>query len=58
MGEEMTKQELIKELEKYDDDAVVICMDDSGGWDNIERLKEDGSAIAIIFGGGSPFSGE
>ena len=54
-----TKKEVIDMLEEYDDDAVVICKDASGGgWDNIEDVKQDGSSIAIIFGGGSPFSDE
>ena len=53
-----TKEELIKMLEKYDDDAIVVCMDAQGGWDNIKEVKPDGSAIAIVFGGGSPFSDE
>ena len=58
-GKEMaTKKELIDMLEEYDDDAVVICKDASGGWDNIKDVKQDGSSIAIIFGGGSPFSDE
>ena len=55
----MTKSELIKELEGFaDDDAVVVCMDKSGGWDNIESVVKDGSSINIVFGGGSPFSSE
>jgi hypothetical protein len=54
----MTKQELISALMPFDDDAVVICKDDSGGWDNIEVVEQDGSAVAICFGGGSPFSDE
>ena len=53
-----TKKEVIDMLEEYDDYAVVICKDASGGWDNIEDVKQDGSSIAIIFGGGSPFSDE
>ena len=52
----MTKKELLKALEKLYDDAVVICMDDNGGWDNILHVIEVGSSIAIVFGGGSPFS--
>ena len=53
----MTKKELIKALEKFDDDAVVVCEDESGGWDNIQEVKYNG-LIRIIFGGGSPFSDE
>jgi len=54
----MTKKELNKALENFDDDSVVICMDDNGGWDNIERVCSNGSSIAIVFGGGSPFSSD
>lgn len=52
----MTKAGLIKALEQFSDDDIVICMDQSGGWDNIEDVKQDGSSIAIVWGGGSPFS--
>ena len=54
----MTKKELIKALEQFDCDAVVICEDESGGWDNIQEIKGDGTLISIVFGGGSPFSDE
>lgn len=54
----MTKEHLVKILEKFNDDDIVICMDQSGGWDNIEEVKQDGGSIAIVFGGGSPFSDE
>lgn len=53
-----TKKELIGMLEEYDDDSVVVCMDESGAWDNISHLKKDGSCIAIVFGGPLPFSDE
>lgn len=53
-----TKLELLKMLEKFNDDDVVICMDESGGWDNIIEVKKIKGSIAIIFGGGSPFSDE
>ena len=54
----MTKKELIKAIEKFDDDKCVICMDEEGGWDNIQEVKQDGDAIVIVFGGGSPFSSD
>ena len=55
----MTKTELIEELSGFaDDDACVVCMDETGGWDNIKEIKKDGSTIAIVFGDGSPFSDE
>jgi len=53
-----TKRELIKMLDQYDDDDGVVCMDEDGGWDNIIEVKKDGGVIAIVFGGGSPFSDE
>lgn len=53
-----TKKELIEMLAEYDEDAVVICIDENGGWDNIQMVKQDGSSIAIVFGGGSPFTDE
>lgn len=54
----MTKKELIKALEPFKEDDVVICQDEQGGWDNIQRLEHDGGSIVIIFGGRSPFSDE
>ena len=54
----MTKKELLKVLELYDDDACVVCMDASGGWDNIEEVRDSGGLIAIVFGGGSPFTSD
>lgn len=54
----MTKRELLEAIDKYDDDACVICKDEAGGWDNIKHVEDDGSGIAIVFGGGSPFSDE
>ena len=54
----MTKRELIKAMEGMDEDEVVICMDESGGWDNIQEVRDTGAIIEIVFGGGSPFSDE
>lgn len=54
----MTKNELVIALNDFDDDCIVICKDESGGWDNIIKVESDGSAISIVFGGGSPFSDE
>ena len=48
----MTKKELIKALGPIDDDTVVVCEDENGGWDNIQRVERN----SIIFGGGSPFT--
>ena len=44
----MTKKELVEELEKFDDDDVVICIDEQGNWDNIKNLEKDGDTIEII----------
>lgn len=52
----MTKKELIEALSVFEDDKVVICEGNCGGWDNIVRVDSDEDAISIIFGGGSPFS--
>lgn len=54
----MTKKELIRELEKFDDYTAIICKDEFGTWDNIDRLEKDGCCVVIVFGGGSQFSGE
>lgn len=54
----MIKKELIKALDEFDEDDVVICMDEKGGWDNILEVKQNGSSIAIVFGGGSPFEND
>ena len=43
----MTKTELIKAMDKLDDDAIVI-ISDSEGWSNIERVEMDGVTIAIV----------
>jgi hypothetical protein len=58
MEKDMTKKELLKALDGYDDDSIVVCRDDQGGWDNIMRVEPDGCSIAIVFGGGSPFRDE
>ncbi len=31
----MTKKELIKALEKYEDYDVVVCVDQNGGWNAV-----------------------
>lgn len=53
-----TKRRLLELLEDCDDDAIVVVMDEIGGWDNINGIEYDGNQIAICFGGGSPFSDE
>ena len=54
----MTKQELINSLENIHDDEVIVCADDTGGWDNIIAVGRLDGLPAIFFGGGSPFSDE
>ena len=54
----MTKKELIRAMEYIDDDAVIVCADENGGWDNIKEIGKVGEIPAIIFGGGSPFNDE
>ena len=55
----MTVKHLISKLQEIDDnDAVVICKDWQGGWDNIQKVEFDGAVVSIIFGGGSPFSSD
>ena len=54
-----TKKELIKLLnDNFEDDDVIVVMDDAGGWDNIEDVGKVDGMNAIVFGGGSPFSDE
>jgi len=43
----MTKKELIKSLEPYDDYTVVI-ISDGMGWSNIEELKMQDDLIVIM----------
>jgi hypothetical protein len=54
----MTKKELIEAMKDIDEDNVVVCADEHGGWDNIQKIGKVGETPAIIFGGGSPFSDE
>jgi len=54
----MTKKELLEALEPFDVDSVVVCMGCDGAWGNIETVNQFGSSVAIVFGGGSPFSDE
>ncbi|WP_201068494.1 MULTISPECIES: hypothetical protein [Thiorhodovibrio] len=53
----MTKQELIDALSPFDpDDVVIVQYENDKSWDNIQYLYQNGSSIAIVFGGGNPFS--
>jgi len=42
----MTKKELIKALEPFSQDDVVI-LSDGDGWANIEDILQDGSSIKL-----------
>ena len=55
---EMTKKELLEALERFGDDEVIVCADESGAWDNIERVTRLNGTPTIVWGGGSPFSDE
>ena len=52
----MLKSELIRALAQFEDDEVVVCVDENGVWDNIEEVKRLNGTPTIVFGGGSPFS--
>jgi hypothetical protein len=52
----MTKKELIKALEDFDDDQPVVCTDEDGGWDNIQRVEQDGCLISVVYGREWPVS--
>lgn len=54
----MTKKELLEKLERFGDDEVIVCADENGTWDNIERVQRVHGTPTIVFGGGSPFSDE
>jgi len=42
----MTKNELIKALDSFDDDDCVVLSDGSG-WANIKDVFQDGSSIVL-----------
>jgi hypothetical protein len=60
----MTKKELIKAIEPYDDYSIIVIGDfsnadpDSRGWSNIDTIKSNGSVISIIEDYTRPFSGD
>lgn len=43
----MTKKELIKRLEKFDDDNVIIISDNKG-WSNIDKVEKLDSSIMLL----------
>ena len=54
----MTQKELVRALDPFNDDAVIVCADENNGWDNIIQVKIINNMPSIVFGGGSPFSDE
>ncbi len=54
----MTKKDLIKALDRFEDNQVIVIADETGGWDNIQEVGTIDGTAAIFFGGGSPFSDE
>ena len=54
----MQVKQLIRKLQEMDEEAVVICKDEQGGWDNIRKVEFDGVVVSVIFGGGSPFKSD
>ena len=45
-------------MKHIEDDVVIVCANENGGWDNILGIGKVGKTPAIIFGGGSPFNDE
>lgn len=54
----MTKAELIKALEPFDDDLVVVLVDEGHGWTNIGTVTQGESVIEINHDATLPFSSE
>jgi len=38
----MNKRELLKALEPFDEEEMIVLSDSSGGWCNIDSVKKDG----------------
>jgi hypothetical protein len=52
----MTVEHLIRVLSNIDKDKVVVMTDPDGiGWDNIEKVIEEGSVVKIMTDDGGPF---
>ena len=54
----MTKSELIKRLEPFNDDDIVIIGDRETGWCNMGLIKQEGSSICLMGDYTRPFSDE
>ena len=46
---EMTVKELSNVLKKLEQDKIIICSDEDGGWDNILKVKENVDCYSIVF---------
>jgi len=52
----MTVEELIRKLETYPKDKIVVLTEPDGiGWDNIGKVYSEGSTIKITMDGDHPF---
>jgi len=54
----MTIEELSIEISKFKNNEIVICMNQDGVWDNIDRVEKTNDGIAIIFNDNAPFIDE
>ena len=54
----MTKKELIKALEPFRDNDVIIFGDWKTGWSNVKELKADGCCISIMEDQAKPFTSD
>jgi len=52
----MLKFELIKALEKYDDDDVIVVGDYENGWANINEVKKEKGMVCLTQDCTRPFS--
>ena len=52
----MTVEELIRKLETYPKDKIVVLTEPDGiGWDNVGKVIEDVSTVKITMDGNNPF---
>jgi hypothetical protein len=52
----MTVKDLIKRLNNYHEDKIVIIKEKSGGWCNIEAVENESVTVNLIMEGESLFS--
>ena len=53
----MDVKQLIQELQKYNQDKIVV-LSDGVGWDNVGEIREDLSTISILPSKNIPFSSD